>query len=228
MDRHHTRIGIVAAALAVSTALGAAAAQAEPQFRSGGRSTAILNCSSDSYQKVRCELEGGGAIVDASIVRRISNAGCDRRDDWDVEGGYLWVRNGCRADFEVVLTGDVPGRDDDLAGGPGSYGSPRNPDTGDYGYRDEEDRDGGYHDPGDRAERGRMAQSIAACAREANEFVWERGEWSAQYVERPRFVETRSSFELRGRMRIHDDRGFHHEESRCEVRRGEVIDFDLR
>lgn len=222
MDRHHTRIGIVAAALAVSTALGAAAAQAEPQFRSGGRSTAILNCSSDSYQKVRCELEGGGAIVDASIVRRISNAGCDRRDDWDVENGALWVRNGCRADFDVVLAGSPAyGRDDDLAGGPGGYIPP----AGDRDDRDNRDRDGRDDE---RVLSGRLAQSIAACSREANEIAWDRGDWSVQYADSPRLVETRNTFELRGRMRVHDERGFHIEESRCEIRRGKVIDFEMR
>ena len=228
MNRPQTMTRIVVAALAVSTTLGVSPARADPQSRYAGHPTAVLNCSSDSYQKVRCGLQGGGDILDASVVRRMSNAGCNRRDDWDVESGALWVRNGCRADFEVVLAADAYAPDDDLAGGPGSYGHPREADSHDYEYRDDDRRDGEHGDRDAHPLSGRLSQSIAACAREANEIAWEQGAWSAQYTERPRLVETRSSFELRGRLRIHDERGFHTEESRCEVRRGEVIDFELR
>ncbi len=217
--------GLVVAALAVSAAFSAAAAHADPQVRSGGGSTAVLNCSSNSYEKVWCELQGGGDIVDAAIVRRISNAGCDRRDDWDIDNGSLWVRNGCRADFEVVLASTPAyGRDDDLAGGPGGYIPPAGAysDRGKLDTRDRDDRDD------ERVLDGRLAQSIAACSREANEIAWDRGDWSAQYTGSPRLVETRTTFELRGRMRVHDEHGFHIEESRCEIRRGKVIDFEMR
>lgn len=220
------QIGLAVAALAVSGAFSAAAAHADPQFGPGGGRTAVLNCSSDSYEKVWCELQGGGDIVDASIVRRISNAGCDRRDDWDIDNGSLWVRNGCRADFEVVLAGAVYGLDDDLAGGPGGYIPP----AGAYGDRDHRDYERSDRDERDdqRVLNGRLAQSIGACSREANDFVQDRGAWSAQYVENPRLVESRGNYELRGRMRIHDDRGFHIEDSRCEVRRGDVVKFQMR
>lgn len=226
MNAHNRQIWLVAAAVAVSGAFSAAAAHADPQFRPGGSGTAVLTCSSNSYEKVWCELQGDDDIVDASVRRRMSNAGCDRRDDWDVDNGSLWVRNGCRADFEVIIAGPAFGPDDELAGGPGGYIPP----AGSYG-----DRDDRGHERNDRDEaedhrilNGRLAQSIAACSREANIFVQDRGAWSAQYADSPRLVETRGNYELRGRMRIHDDRGFHIEDSRCQVRRGDVVDFQMR
>jgi len=224
MNKLQRQIGLVAAALAVSTAFSAAAAHAEPQFRPGGGATAVLNCSSNSYEKVWCEVQGGDDIVDANIVRRLSNAGCDRRDDWDVDDGALWVRNGCRADFEVILAGGY-GPDGDLAGGPGDLSSRR---YDDRPYDDRADDSRANDDRDIRYSGGRFEQSVAACSREANEVAWRRGDWSAQYADSPRLVETRSSYELRGRVRVHDSRGFHIEESRCAVRRGEVIDFDMR
>jgi hypothetical protein len=231
MNTLQGKIGLVVAALAVSATFSAAAAYAEPQFRPGGGSTAVVNCASATYEKAWCEVQGGGDIIDANVTRRLSSAGCDRRDDWDVSDGALWVRNGCRAEFEVVLAG-VPGRDDDLAGGPGGYIPPagqrdaipdRDYETRDYGTDDRDWRDESER----RVAPGRLAQSIAACSREANDVAWDRGAWSAQYADSPRLVETRDRFELRGRMRVHDDRGFHLEDSRCETRRGKVVDFEM-
>jgi hypothetical protein len=240
MSTFSTPFAVSLAALAAAAAGAAAlAGSASAQTYSRGDSL-IVSCASDSYEKRICSPRGETA-VDASVVRRIGNARCTRRDDWDVADGVLWVRNGCRADFEVFLARsdadtrygddgrryeddrryeedpryeDEPRYEDDgeLAGGVGDRRYDPVPRSGDWR------RDRGL-------EESRIERSVRACSRAATEEAWDRDAYSIQYVERPRLEEGRRGFELRGRMRIHDEDGFTTVRTACQVRRGEVIDF---
>jgi hypothetical protein len=65
-----------------------------------------------SPQSVRCEAEGYGrkyCAVDTSggvrLVRQLGGADCTQGSTWGYDNGGIWVRSGCRADFEVLTAG---------------------------------------------------------------------------------------------------------------------------
>jgi hypothetical protein len=199
---------VIAAALAVSAAVissSEALAQQSDRWRDKSERV-VLHCSSDEYDTRTCIIPGPGRAVDVRVLRRTSSADCDRGKDWDVRDDRLWVRNGCRADFEILL---VRGewRDGDLAGGPG-YGR-----DGDWRGRD--------HDRG-RWEKPDFQTVQGACSRAAIDEAWRRGFYSAQYHNGPRLVEGVRGYEMRGQVRLHDRRGFTYWESVCEWDRGRV------
>jgi hypothetical protein len=67
----------------------------------------------------------------------------------------------------------------------------------------------------------------ARCSREAIQLAWSRGYYSAQYDGKPRMVETRRGWEFRGRVRLHDQRGYSTVNTVCDLGgRGDVrIEF---
>jgi hypothetical protein len=80
-------------------------------------------------------------------------------------------------------------------------------------------------------DRGRQPdfQTVqAACSRAAIREAWDRGFYSAQYEGGPRLVDNRRGWEMRGRVRLHDRRGYSFVDTVCDLRRnGEVQDFDF-
>ena len=102
--------------------------------------------------------------------------------------------------------------------------------AGGQNYRDRDD----YRD-GDRGgwNGGRQPEynwAVEQCSRAANQEVWRQNGFSAQYDGKaPRFYEARrSGWELHGRLRIHDRRGFSYVNAICDLNngRGNVrIDF---
>jgi hypothetical protein len=201
--------GALAAAFAVSAAalLAPIALAKAPDRWRDDVDRVVLHCSSDEYDTRTCTIPGSGHVVDARVHRRTSSADCDRGEDWDVRGARLWVRNGCRADFEILLArGD--GHDDDLHGGPPG-----------------KDWDHDWRHDGERRQKPDFQTVQGACSRAAVEEAWQRGFYSAQYHNGPRLVEGVRGYELRGQVRLHDRRGFTYWESVCEWGRGRVSGF---
>jgi hypothetical protein len=66
---------------------------------SGGGSNRIV-CESHRDRVQHCP--AGGIIVDAKIVRQLSNSPCIEGQSWGYNDQAVWVRDGCRAEFAVV------------------------------------------------------------------------------------------------------------------------------
>lgn len=65
------------------------------------------------------------------------------------------------------------------------------------------------------------------CSREGIEAAWKRNYYSAQYHDAPRLTEGRNGWELRGKMRLHDRKGYSFVDTVCDFDRGRV-DFEFR
>ena len=118
-------------------------------------------------------------------------------------------------------------RNNDLAGGPGSQPTPQlfpnqdrdydrdyhGDDRGDYRYGDNDRR---------RAPDFQNAQR--ACSRAGIQEAWNRNFYSAQYDGGPRLEYGRRGWELRGRMRLHNNRGYSYVNTVCDLGRGGSAD----
>ncbi|HEY7800556.1 MAG TPA: hypothetical protein VIA80_17445 [Hyphomonadaceae bacterium] len=93
----------------------------------------------------------------------------------------------------------------------------------------DDDRERGDRDwDRDRGRRPDFQYAQRNCSREANREAWDRNYYSAQYDSAPRLDYTRDGWELRGRMRLHDRRGYSYVNTVCDIRRnGDVSDFDF-
>jgi hypothetical protein len=89
----HVRKRILLVAFAVAVAGMVASATA----RDGDRT---IRCESSGDKATYCRTYTIGRV---EIVKQLSRARCDQYDTWgsDQDGGGIWVRNGCRADFVV-------------------------------------------------------------------------------------------------------------------------------
>ena len=88
--------------------------------------------------------------------------------------------------------------------------------------------DGDWNDRDDSRRRKPDFQQLQRdCSREGIEAAWNRNYYSAQYNDAPRLVESRNGWELRGKMRMHDRRGYSYVDTVCEYRRGDVR-FEFR
>lgn len=65
------------------------------------------------------------------------------------------------------------------------------------------------------------------CSKKGIEAAWDRNYYSAQYNDAPRLVEGRYGWELRGKMRMHDRKGYSYVDTICDFDRGRV-DFEFR
>jgi Ni/Co efflux regulator RcnB len=90
------------------------------------------------------------------------------------------------------------------------------------------DRDRDWDRERDSDRRPDYQHAQRNCSREANREAWDRNYYSAQYDNGPRLEYDRNGWQLRGRMRLHDRRGYSHVNTVCDLRRnGEVTDFDF-
>jgi hypothetical protein len=55
-----------------------------------------ITCESNNSQYRECRTNFRGP---AQLYRKLSNSSCDAGRDWGTRSGYVWVRNGCRAEF---------------------------------------------------------------------------------------------------------------------------------
>lgn len=79
----------------------------------------------------------------------------------------------------------------------------------------------------DRARRPDFQWVQEQCSRAGIYEAWRRNYYSAQYHDGPRLERGRYGWEMRGRMRLHDRRGYSYVNTVCDVRnRGDVeIEF---
>lgn len=73
----------------------------------------VINCSSSGYRYNTCYV---GDIDYVRLVRQVSRSACIEGSTWGYDYDYIWVDQGCRADFEVISR----------RGGGGYYPPPRN------------------------------------------------------------------------------------------------------
>ncbi len=220
MKTHLGKLSIPAAALAASMALAIPSASAQ-QGRYGGNygghfggNSVLMNCSSSDYDRRVCRTPG--RVADARIVRKISSSGCRQGSDWGIYTDAIWVKNGCRADFEVYLGGRNARRDDGLAGGQARNRN-RNRDRG-WDYNGRQDV---------RFKRPNKRRAISACydAMEHARGIQVRRALAVEYVNEPRLVETRKGYVLRGPVRITQPRGYTRVGTVCELQGNRVTNF---
>jgi hypothetical protein len=64
------------------------------------RDEQTIRCESTGEKATYCQTHTTGVV---ELQRQLSRARCDKYDTWgsDEDGGGIWVRDGCRADFVV-------------------------------------------------------------------------------------------------------------------------------
>jgi hypothetical protein len=88
--------------------------------------------------------------------------------------------------------------------------------------------DGDWNDRDDWRRRKPDFQTMQRdCSKKGIEAAWNRNYYSAQYNDAPRLSEGRGGWELRGKMRMHDRKGYSYVDTTCEYRRGDVR-FEFR
>lgn len=94
----------------------------------GRETTRTVVCESVNHGEASCRV--GGRIVEARVGRQLSKASCIGGQTWGYDRDYVWVRGGCRAEFNVVIREEGrPGRPGPGPGypGPGPGPGPRPP-----------------------------------------------------------------------------------------------------
>lgn len=86
----------VALASAATVAVAATIIMAES---ASAQSVAI--CQSVNFETIRCSINTRRGVF---LERQLSRAACIEGIDWTYGRGFVWVRNGCRAEFR---SGDV-------------------------------------------------------------------------------------------------------------------------
>ena len=81
----------VALAGAATVAVAATVMMAES---ASAQSAAV--CQSINFQPARCSMDTRRGVV---LERVLSQAACIRGSDWGYNRGFVWVTNGCRAQF---------------------------------------------------------------------------------------------------------------------------------
>ena len=90
---------------------------AQPETGAGGAIVERkITCASEDYQRQTCPLETSQGIV---MLRQLSKTSC--ADNWGYGDGFVWVQNGCRAEFGALQGAPV---DQTASGGPPSLGQP--------------------------------------------------------------------------------------------------------
>lgn len=98
----------------------------------------------------------------------------------------------------------------------------------DRGWEDDRDRDRDYDRDRDWDRNRPDFQRVQEqCSRAGIQEAWRRNYYSAQYHEGPKLEHGRYGWEMRGRMRLHDRRGYSYVNTVCDVlNRGNVeIEF---
>jgi hypothetical protein len=91
--RTHLRFVLSAAA---ALALGLAAP-------GGAAAQHTITCTSTGYDRTHCNVDTRGGVA---LVRRLSEAPCERNRTWGATNRGIWVSRGCRAEFRVGYVGN--------------------------------------------------------------------------------------------------------------------------
>jgi hypothetical protein len=116
----------------------------------------------------------------------------------------------------------------ELAGGPRSEReTPRlfSEQNRDRDWSDDRDRD--WNRDRDRRRAPDFQYAQQQCSRSAIQEAWRRGYYSAQYDGRPRLEDGRRGWELRGRIRLHDRRGYSYVNTICDLRNRGGADIEF-
>lgn len=73
----------------------------------GGSNREIIRCESQDHRDNYCR--SFDSIQDARIYRQLSKSACIEGQTWGFDRGGIWVRQGCRADFEIRTGWGGPG-----------------------------------------------------------------------------------------------------------------------
>jgi hypothetical protein len=96
--------------LAFALALGLASVDgaAADRYRQPKHGAPQIRCESEGHRHTYCRTWTHGRV---RLVRRLSKSPCREYDTWgaDRDGGGIWVREGCRADFVVLPYGSSGG-----------------------------------------------------------------------------------------------------------------------
>ncbi len=124
------------------------------------------------------------------------------------------------------------GRELELAGAPGSQ--QQTPELFRDQNRDRDwdddrdgDRDRDWSNNDDRRRAPDFQRAQEKCSRAAIQEAWRRDFYSAQYDGRPRLEYGRYGWELRGRIRLHDRRGYHYVNTACDLRGRNGADIEF-
>lgn len=63
-------------------------------FTDTAKAQRIITCESQNNRSTTCPMSTRGGV---RLVKQLSDASC--RGNWGYKQGYVWVRNGCRAEF---------------------------------------------------------------------------------------------------------------------------------
>lgn len=67
-------------------------------YGQGGGHGSVVRCESHDYQQIYCNIDTRGGV---RIVNQLSRTACAEGQTWGVDRRGLWVRGGCRGEFEV-------------------------------------------------------------------------------------------------------------------------------
>lgn len=76
-----------------------------PEVERGGGSIQLVRCESKDGSQEHCPVNTRGGV---RVSRQISRAACIEGHSWRFDRSGIWVKEGCRADFEVGFR-DEPG-----------------------------------------------------------------------------------------------------------------------
>ncbi|MFC7290096.1 DUF3011 domain-containing protein [Hirschia litorea] len=187
------------------------------RHNNNGRAVTVLReCGSSGYRQNTCHFDVGFPIADARVHDRKSKGSCDRGDEWGIRGNSMWIRDGCRAIFELSSV-RFPENYDRV------YDNDRynnGHENHNRGY-DRHNRHGGYQQISHYQER----EAIGSCAREASQQAYRYNAYSAQYTQQPRVeVGRHGSLRVTGIVRVHSPDGFRNRSTQCSLGRDGRVD----
>ncbi len=74
-----------------------------PRPRPPGGELIRENVTCSSFSRGRAVCQASGWIHSAQVLRQYSNTTCVQNVNWGITGDSIWVDNGCRADFSVLI-----------------------------------------------------------------------------------------------------------------------------
>lgn len=61
--------------------------------------TGTVRCESSGNQRAQCAIDRGAQVT---LTKHLSSTPCQENGNWGVGQGFIWVTNGCRAEFTVT------------------------------------------------------------------------------------------------------------------------------
>ncbi|ACT59732.1 DUF3011 domain-containing protein [Hirschia baltica] len=175
--------------------------------------TVLRECGSSGYRSNVCHFDVNFNIADARVYDRKSKGSCDEGDEWGLRGNTMWVRDGCRAIFELSSVRFPNSRGQEYGHNDGRGNIPSYP------------RNGGIRN----ISHSDQNHAIGLCAREANQQAYRLNAYSAQYRSQP-YVDIGRQGRLRvtGSMRVHGPNGFRNRDTVCAIgQNGRVQRFNF-